>query len=121
MFTVLDADNDLSNGFTENPLVRVFGTDEGWGFSGSVNPDVICDQIHVFQDADETLYDHYRLVVGGDLPEDIPVPNRQIRVENWESPKIDDGALTGEIFTSVHDGLVGLRQLYPCGLKGEGR
>ena len=121
MLTVLDTDNDLSDGFTQNPLARVFETDGAWGFSGSVDPAVICDVMPLFGISDEALYDHYRFVVGGDLPPDIPAAYEETRVANWVSPMIDDGTLTGEIFASVHDGLVGFREQYFCGQKGEGR
>jgi hypothetical protein len=121
MLTVLDADHDLSNGFELNPLVRAFETDDGWGFSANVSAGVVCDEMPIFRIAEEALYDHYRYVVGGDLPPDIPAVYEETRVEDWVSPRIDDGALTGEIFSSVHDGLVNFRERYGCDLEGGGR
>jgi len=122
MLTIIDQDRDLGDGFMRDPEAKVFETDEaGWGFSGSITPDVVCDEMALFGIADEALYDHYRVVVGGDLPLDIPSQYIQTRVENWQNPMIDDGTLTGEIFGSVHDSVVNFRENFFCGEKGEGR
>jgi hypothetical protein len=71
--------------------------------------------------AEEALYDHYRSVAEGGLPDDIPTEYLNLRVFDdddnplWTDPQIDDDLLTGEIFAAVHDGIVDFYDNYTCG------
>jgi hypothetical protein len=115
MLTVLDLDHNLANGFSLHPTVRAFSTpDGGWSFTVGVDPAVICDAMPDLLKAQEALYDHYRDVVGGDLPEDIPGDYIYRPTENWVNPWIDDGVLSGEFFANVHDGIVNFHDKYSC-------
>jgi hypothetical protein len=115
MLTVLDADHNLANGFELHPSIRAYSTPEGgWSFTASLDPEVICDAMPDLLAAQEALYDHYRGVVGGDLPEDIPGDYIYRFTENWVNPWIDEDTLTGEFFASVHDGICSFHEKYVC-------
>jgi hypothetical protein len=116
ILTVLDDDHDLANGFDLNPAIAAFKTESGWEFTAAVIPEVVCDAMPWLRVAEEALYDHYKSVVGGDMPEDIPIGNLNVYTYSgsWEGPAIDDGMLTGEIFASVHNGIVDFYDHYSC-------
>jgi hypothetical protein len=115
MLTVLDVDHNLSNGFELHPTIRAYETVDGWGFTAILDPDVVCDAMPWLRVAQEALYDHYREVVGGDLPADIPDDYLFKPLDLWVDPWIDDGTLTGEFFANVHRGIVSFHDDYPCG------
>ncbi len=109
IFTVIDEDHDLSNGFELHPNIRAFETEEGWGFTAVADSQVICDAFDEMLVAQEALYDHYRSVVGLDEPEDIP-PDSLFA----ELPWIDEETLSGEFFAAVHRGIISLHEDYRC-------
>jgi hypothetical protein len=121
MLTVLDTDHDLYDGFDLDESIRAFETEEGgWGFTAIVVPEVVCNALPWLRVAEEALYDHYRSVAEGDIPEDIPAEYRNLRVFDnndnplWTNPAIDDDLMTGDIFVSVHDGVVDFHENYTC-------
>lgn len=121
MLTVLDTDHDLYNGFVLDESIRAYEFDGEWHFTATVVPEVVCNAMPWLRVGEEALYDHYRSVAEGDLPEDIPTEYLNLRVfdENdnplWTDPVIDDDLLTGEIFAAVHDGIVDFYDNYSCG------
>jgi hypothetical protein len=120
ILTVLDTDHDLENGFVLSSVIRAFEYedqwgDTHWGFSAVVVPSVVCGAMPYLRVGEEALYDHYRYVAGGSLPENIPAVYLNLRVEDWSSPRIDEDLLTGEIFAAVHDGIVDFYTVYSCG------
>jgi hypothetical protein len=115
ILTVLDEDHDLANGFVLHPSISAYTTpDGGWSFTASLDPVVICGAMPDLLVAQEALYDHYRGVVGGDLPADIPEDYIYRPTENWVNPWIDEDTLTGEFFGNVHDGISSFHEKYPC-------
>ncbi|HVP58467.1 MAG TPA: hypothetical protein VMU02_10240 [bacterium] len=115
MLTVLDQDHNLDNGFVLSPTIRAFRTATGgWSFTATLDPAVICGAWDWLETGQEALYDHYRTVVGGTLPEDIPTNYLYVHVEDWTDPQIDTGTLSGEFFESVHDGMVDFHGKYSC-------
>jgi hypothetical protein len=115
MLTVLDTDHNLANGFELHPSIRAYTTpDGGWGFTASLDPTVICGAMPDLLVAQKALYHHYRSVVGGNLPADIPEGYIFLPTENWVNPWIDEDTLTGEFFANVHDGISSFHEKYPC-------
>lgn len=112
IFTVLDDTHDLDDldGFRLNDAYRAFETEDGWGFSATVVEDVVCDARPWLRIAEEALYDHYRSITGDELPPDLLEDNldQYTYSVDWVGRKIDEGTLTGEIFASVHNGIVDL-------------
>ncbi len=117
ILTVLDYSHDLDDedGFVLNPLIKAYEFEGGgWAFTATVDPSDICKSMPWLVVAQEALYDHYRGVVGGDLPADIPSGYQFIKTEFWTDPTIDTGTVTGEFFANVHDGIVSFHEKYSC-------
>jgi hypothetical protein len=115
ILTVLDTDHNLANGFVLHPSIRAYSTPEGgWAFTAVLDPAVICNAMPELLVAQEALYDHYRGVMGGDLPADIPEDYVYRPTENWVDPAIDEETLTGEFFGNVHDGICSFHEKYVC-------
>jgi hypothetical protein len=116
ILTVLDSDNDLDNGFDLNPSIDVYEAEDGWSFTAAVVPDVVCAAMPSLRVAEEALYDHYRGIADDGFAEDIPPANLNVHTDSdsWVGPDIDDGMLSGEIFASVHNGIVDFFEHYSC-------
>jgi hypothetical protein len=117
MLTVIDQDHDISV-FELDPSIKIYETDEGWGFRAGADPDVICPAMEYLLEAEKAIYQHYRSVADPDAPADIfaecPACRDQL-TDYWPAEyMIDDGALSGEFFANVHNGIVNFRAQHTC-------
>jgi hypothetical protein len=118
MLTVIDQDHELGTGFQLDPSIKVYETEEGWGFRVGADPGVICPAMDYLLEAEQAIYQHYRSVADPGAPADIfaecPTCADQL-TDYWPAEyMIDDGALAGEFLANVHNGIVNFRAQHTC-------
>jgi hypothetical protein len=122
MLTVLDTDHNLANGFVLNPSIQPYRVDtpeggESWGFTATLDPSIVCEALPSMIVAQEALYDHFRSVVAGDWPADIP-SDQVFAPMPWAPPLPDEekllDALVGKFLFHLHNGLVSFHDKYSC-------